>query len=176
MCSCQGGSFLYACSNVLQETMVKDRDPREFLGMLGINGAVVSAAQMSLFEVNKVLSSSWNGATISFTAGYVVCLFCMYSAASLFLRTSDAALFNLSLLTSDIYAVIFSYFVFGATVHWLYYVAFALTGTGLVVYSTAGPIGNDVRGTIDSLRRNVMNVEEDVLRCDDGEDCTWANS
>ena len=41
----------------------------------------------------------------------------------------DSILFNLSLLTSDIYAVIFTYFNSGKLVHWLYFVAFSAVGT-----------------------------------------------
>jgi solute carrier family 35, member F1/2 len=132
--------------------MVKDKDPTEFLGMLGINGAVIAAIQMTIFEISKIKSTEWNGASISFAGGYVLCLFCMYSTTSFFLKTSDAALFNLSLLTSDVYAVIFAFFMYGDSVHWLYYVAFSLTASGLVVYSTAGPMHSDGVIAIEELR------------------------
>lgn len=132
--------------------MVKDKDPTEFLGMLGVNGAVIATIQMSIFEISKIKATEWNGASISFACGYILCLFCMYSTTSFFLRTSDAALFNLSLLTSDIYAVIFAFVVYGDSVHWLYYIAFSLTASGLVLYSTAGPMHNDGAMAIEELR------------------------
>lgn len=43
-------------------------------------------------------------------------------------------MFNLSLLTSDVYALVFAYFVENMTPNWLYFVAFAVIFTGLLVY------------------------------------------
>ena len=59
--------------------------------------------------------------------------------ASWFLVSADAALFNLSLLTSDVYAVVFSYFLDGRLVSWMYFLAFAFTLCGLYLYHTAPP-------------------------------------
>lgn len=140
--------------------MVKDKDPKEFLGMLGLNGTIIAIVQMFVFEFSKVKSVEWSSETIGFAGGYVICLFCMYTATSLFLKTSDAALFNLSLLTSDVYAVVFAYLMFGSQVHWLYYIAFSLTASGLVVYSTAGPVSSSIKDTAEGLRRNMFSGEK----------------
>jgi hypothetical protein len=90
-----------------------------------------------------------------YTTGFVLCLFLMYRNTSAFLTTSDAALFNLSLLTSDVYAVIFSYFVFGYTVSWLYFVALVLAVTGVLLYHTAGPVHDNVEAAVERFK-NVM--------------------
>ena len=63
----------------------------------------------------------------------------MYSWTSLFLQAGDAAMFNLSLLTSDVYALIFSYLVEKVTPNGLYFVAFAIIFVGLVVYHLQPP-------------------------------------
>lgn len=64
----------------------------------------------------------------------------MYSWTSLFLQASDAALFNLSLLTADIYALIFAYIVEHNIPSWIYFVAFAVIFTGLLVYHAQPPV------------------------------------
>jgi hypothetical protein len=65
----------------------------------------------------------------------------MYTNTTSFLQKGDAILFNLGLLTSDVYAVIFTYFFKGYLVSWLYFLAFALVIVGLVIYhSEEAPI------------------------------------
>jgi solute carrier family 35 protein F1/2 len=153
---CLIGTSLYALSNVLQEAMVKTKDRVEYLGMLGFFGTVISIIQTSIFERKKLLYDiEWNTVTILYTTGFVLCLFLMYRNTSAFLTTSDAALFNLSLLTSDVYAVIFSYFVFGYTVSWLYFVALVLAVTGVLLYHTAGPVHDNVEAAVERFK-NVM--------------------
>lgn len=63
----------------------------------------------------------------------------MYSWTSLFLQAGDAAMFNLSLLTSDVYALLFSFLVENVTPDWLYFVAFAVIFCGLVIYHVQPP-------------------------------------
>ncbi|CAE8715764.1 unnamed protein product, partial [Polarella glacialis] len=67
---------------------------------------------------------------------FQLCLFGMYVLTSVFLVSADAALFNLSLLTSDVYSVLFSYIVQHQRFGWTYAAAFATTLTGLVLYHT----------------------------------------
>ena len=118
--------------------MLKDRDRVEYLGMLGGFGTIVAAIQMSIFEIDAITKAEWHADTICYLFGFVICLFLVYCNMSAFLSSSDSGLFNLSLLTSDVYAVIFSYFVYHYQVHWLYYIAFVLSGTGLYCYHSAG--------------------------------------
>ena len=72
-------------------------------------------------------------------AGYVLVLASAYGGASLFLAARDAALFNLSLLTSDAYAAAFAAVVARRALPLLYFVAFAVTALGLGMYHTAPP-------------------------------------
>lgn len=60
----------------------------------------------------------------------------MYSLTSTFLERADAALFNLNLLTSDVYILIWAWLWQGQQFSWLYAVAFALTLSGLALYHT----------------------------------------
>lgn len=43
---CLAGSLLYAISNVAQEFLVKKHSVKEFLGLLGVSGSIVSAIQL----------------------------------------------------------------------------------------------------------------------------------
>lgn len=136
---CLVGSFLYACSNVLQEYMVKSHNREEYLGLLGSFGSVIALVQCFLVDYSNIRASHFSASTICYLIGFNTCLFLMYTNASLFLVESDATLFNLSLLTSDVYAVIFSYFFSGQLVHWTYFIAFCLVVVGLGIYHNERP-------------------------------------
>lgn len=135
---CLLGAALYSCSNVLQEKLVKQYPNGQgriaFLGMLGLWGSALSAVQVAVFEREALMAAHWLWPSIGLILGFALCLFAMYSLTSLFLTVSDSTNFNLSLLTSDIYAVIFSFFIFHRMVNWLYFVAFAVIFLGLLFY------------------------------------------
>ncbi|XP_027350039.1 solute carrier family 35 member F2-like isoform X3 [Abrus precatorius] len=74
------------------------------------------------------------GEVLSFL-GYALSSFMFYSIAPFVLKMSGATMFNLSLLTSDMWAVVFRVFLYHQKVDWLYFLAFAIVGIGLVIYS-----------------------------------------
>ena len=121
----------------MQEKLVKHNDREEYLGMMGTFGAIFGVAQLLIMERSAFSGVTWSLEVVGFVVGFVLCLNLMYSRASLFLKDCDAALLNLSLLTSDIYAVVFSYFCYGYLVSWLYFLSFGLACLGLGIYSTA---------------------------------------
>eukprot|EP00613_Pedinella_sp_CCMP2098_P029135 CAMPEP_0171738888 /NCGR_PEP_ID=MMETSP0991-20121206/33884_1 /TAXON_ID=483369 /ORGANISM="non described non described, Strain CCMP2098" /LENGTH=426 /DNA_ID=CAMNT_0012336357 /DNA_START=137 /DNA_END=1417 /DNA_ORIENTATION=+ len=135
---CVGGAFLYAVSNVVQERWVRAAGPPRFLGRLGACGAVLSLAQALVLEREALLvHTHWNAAGLGAWAGYTTALTLAYAVTSWFLVDADAALFNLSLLTADVYAVVFAYFVQGNLVSILYAPAFCCTMAGIFVYHRA---------------------------------------
>lgn len=161
---CLIGTCLYATSNVIQEKLVKTNDRMEFLGMLGINGFCIGIVQFFIMELHRFQSITWTYEVILYTIGYSLCLFFMYSNTSSFLTSNDATLFNLSLLTSDVYAVLFAYFVFRYQVHWMYFVAFFLTATGLTFYYRGGQPTSSEKiisrfHSIESLNRSSLSSE-----------------
>eukprot|EP00939_MAST-03C_sp_MAST-3C-sp1_P000212 g212.t1 len=142
------GAVLYAVSNVVQESLIKSRGPCEYLGRLGLFGTLFGVIQVVAIERNSVAGIEWGrGVDVVLPfLGYVTLLVVAYVATSFFLRDSDAALFNLSLLTSDVYAMLFAYLSGRQSVQWLYFVAFATTSVGLFVYHfMGGPVGRDPR-------------------------------
>lgn len=134
---CLLGSGLYAASNVTQEYLVKYHDRDEYLGFVGSCGALISGVQLLSLNFVQLKRTKFTSTVLLSISGFVSCLFLMYINTSAFLQYGDSTLFNLSLLTSDIYAVLFSYFFYGYLVPWLYFVAFALVATGLLIYHSA---------------------------------------
>ena len=127
---------LYACSNVLQEKLMKNGDRDEFLSMLGVIGSSITLIQFLIFDLQALKIFRWDIDSILYVCGFVCCLYIMYTNTTLFLKENDSVVFNLSILTSDIYSVVFSYFVYGYIVDWLYCIAFLLSAAGLLLYNS----------------------------------------
>jgi uncharacterized membrane protein YesL len=66
---------------------------------------------------------------------YAVCIFSFYALMPLFFRFSNATLFNLSLLTNNIYSMIFSLLFVRQAPPVGYYMAFCLVFVGLLLYN-----------------------------------------
>uniref|UniRef100_A0A7S1RHJ1 Solute carrier family 35 member F2 n=1 Tax=Alexandrium catenella TaxID=2925 RepID=A0A7S1RHJ1_ALECA len=152
------GAALYGLSNVLQESLLKGCGRRcEALGMLGLWGTLFSCLQAVVLERSALMECNWSTENMLWLLGFQLCLFGMYVFTSNFLMRADAALFNLSLLTSDLYSVIFSWRVQHGTVTWMYSAAFITTLSGLVLYHTQPPVapGTGALGgqTSDDLRQ-----------------------
>lgn len=135
---CLAGATLYAVSNVAQEVIVKEHDRTEFLAALGGFGAVVAGVQIAVLERAELASAAWGaaGVTLPFLA-FAACLFGMYCATTTALRDGDATLFNLSLLTSDAWAIAISA-ALGDPLHPLIFLALAAIVAGIVIYNGAG--------------------------------------
>jgi solute carrier family 35 protein F1/2 len=131
---CLVGATLYASSNVIQETLVKFHSRDQYLGSLGVFGMLIALVQCVLFDLEGLKKADFSLYIVLSMFGFIVCLFLMYINTTAYLQKSDAILFNLSLLTSDIYAVIFTYFFYGYLVGWMYFLAFGLVIFGLVTY------------------------------------------
>lgn len=130
---CLAGASLYALSNVLQEQLIKNHGERaEVLGMMGVFGCIISGIQASFLERHVLQELNWD--VYWNILGYQLSLFAMYSLTSVFLSYCDACLFNLSLLTSDLYTMIIASAVWKQTFHPLYVVSYFVTMLGLVQY------------------------------------------
>ena len=55
------GCVFYGISNVGQEHLVKNYDRFEYLGMVGLFGAIVSAIQMTILERSAINDVDWRG-------------------------------------------------------------------------------------------------------------------
>lgn len=131
---CIVASLLYATSNVGQEYIVKEDGRLEYLGALGIFGTILATVQTLAFE-SKQFSSIPNDPIIIYSfVGFALVMFCMYTTTSYFLQAADATVFNLSIMTSDVWAVLASYLIFDESVPGLYFLAFVIIFGGLLIY------------------------------------------
>lgn len=129
------GATLYAVSNVSEEFLVKNADRNELMAMLGVFGAIISAIQISILERSELKSIHWSaGAALPFV-GFSVAMFLFYSLVPVLLKMSGSTMLNLSLLTSDMWAVLIRIFAYHQKVDWLYFLAFGATAVGLIIYS-----------------------------------------
>ncbi|WOG91104.1 hypothetical protein DCAR_0310352 [Daucus carota subsp. sativus] len=129
------GTLFFAISNVGEEFCVKKKDVVEFLSMIGLFGLLVSGCQAAILEKRVVESVNWSPEVILAFAGYAVASLMFYILTPFVLKTSGSTMFNLSLLTSDMWAVVIRIFFYRQQVDWLYYVSFILAVIGLVIYS-----------------------------------------
>ncbi|GAB4857149.1 hypothetical protein Ancab_040515 [Ancistrocladus abbreviatus] len=129
------GSTLYAVSNVSEEFLVKNADRVELMAMLGLFGAITSACQISILERSEVKAIHWTAGAVLPFVGFAVAMFMFYSLVPVLLKINGSAMLNLSLLTSDMWAVLIRIFVYHEKVDWLYFLAFASVAAGLVIYS-----------------------------------------
>uniref|UniRef100_J3MUV5 Uncharacterized protein n=1 Tax=Oryza brachyantha TaxID=4533 RepID=J3MUV5_ORYBR len=67
--------------------------------------------------------------------GFALAMFLFYSTVPTVLKICGATMLNLSLLTSDMWAVLIRIFAYHEKVDWIYFVAFAGTAVGLLIYS-----------------------------------------
>ena len=135
---CLIGATLYAISNVCQQYAVKIHSRFEYLGLLGIMSLPISAIQVSILEIPSITRTNWsNPSIILLLIGFTTCLFTMYTSTTSFLQKRDVALLNLSLLTSDVYSVLFACLAFGFELSILYLAAFLFIITGIMIYSAS---------------------------------------
>lgn len=133
-----GGSMLYAISNVTEEYFVKKSNRVEVMAMLGVFGAIISGIQISILEQKELRSTHWTAGAILPFIGFALAMFLFYSTVPIILKICGATMLNLSLLTSDMWAVLIRIFAYHEKVDWMYFVAFAGTATGLVIYLYRG--------------------------------------
>eukprot|EP01112_Ceratiomyxa_fruticulosa_P020931 TRINITY_DN7262_c0_g2_i1.p1 TRINITY_DN7262_c0_g2~~TRINITY_DN7262_c0_g2_i1.p1 ORF type:complete len:340 (-),score=44.60 TRINITY_DN7262_c0_g2_i1:280-1299(-) len=136
---CLSGAFLYAVSNVGQEKMIKDYNKEEYLGMVGLYGTLVSGLQLAILEREELRTLHWSWGVLGCIVGFAACMFALYSLVPYMLSLSGATLFNLSLLTSDVFAIAVGIIVFHHTPMWLYFIAYGIIAIGIVMYTMVDP-------------------------------------
>lgn len=133
---CIAAASCYAMSNVAQEFCVRNYDFVEFLGMIGLFGSVVNGLQLSIIERQEVLHIRWDiWQVVVLLVSYAVCMFVLYSLFPLVIKATSATAVNLSLLSADFYVLLIGMMVFHFQFSVLYFVAFAVIITGVLIYS-----------------------------------------
>jgi len=128
------GATLYGFTNATEEFFVRKRPLYEVVGQLGMFGFLICGAQAAGLEHEGMKTATWNGATIGILMAYTAAMFILYTVAPLLYRMASSAYYNLSLLSSDWYGLIFGLGLYHYSPYWLYFVAFALVLVGLITY------------------------------------------
>ena len=132
---CLASAVLYAVSNVGQESAVLQSSKTEYLALLALFAAPLSLGQSAAVEHARWLATDWSAAVVGLMAGFGVCLFCVYALVPVMLERSGATFLNLSLLTSDVFAVVAGVFLFGYVPSVFYGIGAVLIVGGLIVYN-----------------------------------------
>jgi solute carrier family 35 protein F1/2 len=140
-------AILYGIADAASEFWSKHVDRKEYLGMIGLHGAVVSFVIFLLFERNAVLDTFEDSRNFFPALGlmlwYIPSLVSFYVFATLFLVSSDAALLTLSLQSSNLWAILFSIVAFGESPPLLFCVSVVLVVAGVTVYELLGNAAQD---------------------------------
>jgi solute carrier family 35 protein F1/2 len=135
-------AILYGLGDALGELWCKHIDRKEYLGMLGFFGAFWCCLLVVCTEYDQVLDLFRDSENFYPTLGimwfYVPTLVMYYISASFFLVSSDATLLNLSLQSSNLWAIVFSVVAFQEAPSFLFYVALVLVVSGVFVYELLG--------------------------------------
>ncbi|KAI9280959.1 solute carrier family 35 member SLC35F1/F2/F6 [Umbelopsis sp. AD052] len=131
---CILGATLYGFSNVGEEFMIRKHPHYEVVGMLSFFATFINFVQLMILERKEFAEFSKDSFSIGMMVVYTVCMFCIYSLGPIMFRMAGAVVFNLSLLTSDFYGLIFGLGLFGYTVTWLYPVAYVIVIVGIAAY------------------------------------------
>lgn len=85
----------------------------ELLGTMGLFGCIWSAAQGLPLELHILRAANWAPSLLLPFLGFSCCMFAFYSLVPLELTWGGAALLNISLLSSDLWAALARFFFFG---------------------------------------------------------------
>ncbi|KAK3811753.1 MAG: solute carrier family 35 member SLC35F1/F2/F6 [Benniella sp.] len=132
---CLAGATCYALSNVGQEYLVRQKPMYEVVGQLGFWATIINGIQLAILEREELKNITWTGPVIGYIIGFDIAMFLLYSVSPILLRLSSATFFNLSLLTSDFYGLIFGLILFSAKMQDLYPVSYVLTILGIIFYN-----------------------------------------
>jgi len=79
-------------------------------------------------------TAPWNGPNIGILFAFTAAMFILYTVAPLLYRLASSTYFNLSLLSSNFYGLLFGLFLYHYSPFWLYFVSFAVVISGLITY------------------------------------------
>ncbi|KAI4302735.1 hypothetical protein MLD38_038447 [Melastoma candidum] len=165
------GATLYAVSNVSEEYLVKNADRVELMSMLGFFGAIISAIQISILERQELKSIHWSAGAVFPFVGFSLAMFLFYSLVPILLKINGSTMLNLSLLTSDMWAVLIRIFAYHEKVDWMYFVAFGGVVLGLVIYSWGAKDDDSDEGST-----RIRQLDEEAVLETQGQNYVSSNS
>jgi len=128
------GATLYGFTNAAEELFVRQSPLYEVVGQLGMWGTLINGIQAAGLEHKDMKLVTWNGAVAGLLVAYTAAMYILYTTAPILYRMATSVFFNLSLLSSDYFGLLFGLFLFHYAPFWLYFVAFAVVICGLITY------------------------------------------
>jgi len=128
------GATLYGFTNATEEFFVRKRPLYEVVGQLGMWGFIINGIQSSALEGKLMKEVPWTGEIIGILMAFTASMMILYTVAPLLYRMASSAYFNLSLLSSDFYGLLFGLFLYHFRPYWLYFISFSVVIVGLITY------------------------------------------
>jgi len=97
-------------------------------------GVLINGIQAAGLEHKDMTMASWNGATIGLLVAFTSAMFILYTVAPMLYRMASSTYYNLSLLSSDFWGLLFGLFLYHYHPYWLYFIAFTVIIVGLITY------------------------------------------
>ncbi|KAI0313092.1 DUF914-domain-containing protein, partial [Amylostereum chailletii] len=101
------GASLYGFTNATEEFFVRRSPLYEVVGQLGMWGTIINGIQMAGVEHRDIPTMTWSGENIGLLVAYTAAMFILYTVAPLLYRLASSTYYNLSLLSSDFYGLLF---------------------------------------------------------------------
>lgn len=114
--------------------MIRGSDPSQYLFILGSCGALIMTAEAYWLEYDMIVKITTLN-QILYIGGFATCLFVNYSITPYFFRRYGATFYNLSLLSSSLYGMIFELAVYGTSFELLYLLGFSCVMVGIIIYN-----------------------------------------
>jgi solute carrier family 35 protein F1/2 len=128
------GATLYGITNATEELFVRNSPLYEVVGQLGMWGFIICLSQAAGLEHKQWVEATWDGRIAGLLVAYTAAMFILYTTAPILYRMASSTYYNLSLLSSDFYGLLFGLFLYHYSPYWLYFPAFAIVIVGLVIY------------------------------------------
>ncbi|TNJ30148.1 Membrane protein [Giardia muris] len=111
-----GSAFLYAITSVVNEFIVTAYTPWQFLARMSISATSFALILMCFLDADRISTSlSGNWVCGLYILGYCVSLLGMYFTIPVVISLSSAVVFNISLITCNLYGMIASLVIFRET-------------------------------------------------------------
>jgi solute carrier family 35 protein F1/2 len=160
------GASFYAITNVGEEFIVIRCNRMVFLSRVGFFGTIYSIIQgFILDEWSKAanlfssISSETTLEIVGSLSGFVLCMFFFSILVAFYMRIGNSLLFNLSILTADVWSVLCGLYFFHLNLHPLYFFAFAVVVGGVALYHNGSASAPKAATTLD---RNVSSNETQI--------------
>lgn len=133
------GACFFALSDTLDEILVHEVGRESLLSSFGIYGTSISIVLTFILERDVIGALEFSWGLMICLVGFSASMFMMYSSAIAFYHRSTAVMVNLSLLTTNVYAVIATIFVFHTMPDFVYWIGFSCIIIGTIVYGSTAP-------------------------------------